>query len=529
MTTVPAPERVPPLPDLIAERAAAHGAATAIRQGATSWTYRRLLETADRIAAALLRRGLRPEDRVLVAAPRSPHLVAALLGVARAGGAYVPVDRDQPPDRLAAIVAGSGAALCLADPARPPEGFAGSVVPLREAAEAAEGTEAAGAAAERVRLPGIDPRTAAYVLYTSGSTGRPKGVVIEHRSLSNYLAWCADGYDLGSGSGAPVHSPLTFDLTVTSLFGPLAAGRTVTLAADGAAIPLEELGRTLTGGGYSLVKITPAHLEVLDFLIPADALPAVTRRLVVGGEQLHGRMAARWRRLAPGTVLVNEYGPTEATVGCCVYASDVADLPDGPVPIGGPIPGVRLYVVEPDDPLRPVPPGAVGELVIAGDCLARGYLDAPAQTAARFVPDPFHGSGERMYRTGDLVRRDDRGDLVFQGRLDRQVKINGHRVELDEIVAALRAVPGVGAATVLASAGRARTSVTAYAEWRGGGDPPPAAEVVSALRRRLPRHMMPSVLVWLESLPLTPNGKTDDARLPDAAPARRDELAGLPR
>ena len=260
------------------------------------------------------------------------------------------------------------------------------------------------------------PDSACYVIYTSGSTGRPKGVVVTHRGLTNYLTWSLRAYRVADGGGAPLVSPLRFDLSVTTLFCPLLAGRPVVLVADGA--ELETLAGLLGADlDLGLVKLTPAHLDALDRVIPARTI-ATDGYLVVGGESLHGATVAAWRRRAPGLRVVNEYGPTETVVGCCVYAvTDDSDL-SGVVPIGRPIANTRLYVL--DGGLRPVPVGVPGELYIGGGGVARGYLGRPELTAERFLPDPFGATpGARLYRTGDLVRLRADGELDFLGRVDQ--------------------------------------------------------------------------------------------------------------
>ena len=228
----------------------------------------------------------------------------------------------------------------------------------------------------------------AYVIYTSGSTGRPKGAMIHHHGLANYLAWCTRAYAIPQGEGAPVHSPIAFDLTVTSLLAPLVAGRRVDLLDE--SLGVQQLGAALRRSrNYSLVKITPAHLRALgEQLAPADAAGR-TRAFIIGGEQLTAEHVAFWREHAPATELINEYGPTETVVGCCVYRVPRDEPIAGAIPIGRPIANTRLYVL--DRNLEPMPVGATGELYIGGAGVARGYLRRPGLTAERFIPDPYSG------------------------------------------------------------------------------------------------------------------------------------------
>jgi amino acid adenylation domain-containing protein len=291
----------------------------------------------------------------------------------------------------------------------------------------------------------------AYVIYTSGSTGQPKGVVICHAGLTNYLSWCSQAYEVAAGSGSPVQSSLSFDLTVTSLWPVLLVGRTVWLVPESDGV--EGLTQALRGArDLSLVKITPAHLDLLRHELNPDEVVGRTRTFIVGGEALLWEQVSFWRKRAPHTRIINEYGPTETVVGCCVYEcgpDSPASWPQGGVPIGRPIANTQLYVL--DTRMSPTPVGVPGELYIGGDGLARGYLGRPDLTAERFVPDPFsEHAGLRLYRTGDRVRYLSDGNLEFLGRIDHQVKIRGFRIELGEIENALRSHPGVREAVVLA-------------------------------------------------------------------------------
>ncbi|HEY2738311.1 MAG TPA: amino acid adenylation domain-containing protein, partial [Thermoanaerobaculia bacterium] len=346
----------------------------------------------------------------------------------------------------------------------------------------------------------------AYVLYTSGSTGRPKGVAVTHRGLASYLLWALDAYPAGAGSGAPVHSPLGFDLTVTSLFLPLLTGRRAVLIPEEQGI--EGLALALAEGGFSLVKLTPAHLEVLSRLLPPERAAECAGAFVIGGEPLSGEQLAFWRSHAPNLRLFNEYGPTETVVGCSVWEVPGTALPAGPVPIGRPIAGARIQILDPR--LQPVPAGAHGELCIGGAGVCRGYLHRPDLTAEKLVPDPFGRGGERLYRSGDLARFLPDGTIDLLGRMDHQVKIRGFRIELGEIEAVLTAQAAVREAVVVVRDDRSGSrALVAYL----AGD-----VAVDALRRalqeRLPDYMLPATFVRLAALPLTPNGKVDRNALP---------------
>ncbi|MGO4417577.1 condensation domain-containing protein, partial [Streptomyces sp. MCAF7] len=356
----------------------------------------------------------------------------------------------------------------------------------------------------------IRPADRAYVIYTSGSTGRPKGVAVEHRTVDNYLAFARAAYP-GLATQALVHSPPSFDLTVTGIFGPLTSGGLVRV------VDLDDFDAPpgAEGDGPAFVKATPSHLPVL---VASDAWYSPTGELVIGGEQLTGEALAAWRARHPQVTVVNEYGPTEATVGCVEHRLEPGDpLPRGAVPIGRPVPGARIYVLDPW--LRPVPAGIPGELYIGGEVLARGYVGRPGLTAGRFVADPFGAPGGRMYRTGDIAWWRPDGSVVYGGRADDQVKVRGYRIELGEIEAVVGSDPAV--AQVAAAVREDRPGaprLVAYVVAAPGRDAEPAA-LAERIAAKLPAYMLPSAFVTLPALPLSPNGKVDRAALPEPDPA----------
>jgi amino acid adenylation domain-containing protein len=359
------------------------------------------------------------------------------------------------------------------------------------------------------------PINLAYVIYTSGSTGNPKGAMIHHRGLVNYLSWCTQAYKAREGSGAPVHSPLGFDLTVTSLYLPLLTGGAVRLL--GSRDGVEELSRVLEErNNFSLVKITPAHLDVLGQLFTAHDGNNTTNCLVVGGEALRGESLEWWRLHAPQVRVVNEYGPTETVVGCCVSQVTAGEIEPGMVPIGRPIANTQLYVLDQD--LQPVAPGINGELFIGGDGLARGYLGRPGLTAERFIPHPYSNRpGALLYRTGDVVRHRWDGQLEYVGRVDQQVKVRGFRIELGEIETTLLSDPNVSeAAVLLRTDSNNEVRLVAYVVPKGDREVT-AAELRTHLAAQLPDYMIPAAFVQLEEMPLTRNGKVDRRALPEPA------------
>ncbi|MFD4764654.1 alpha/beta fold hydrolase, partial [Streptomyces sp. NPDC058439] len=367
------------------------------------------------------------------------------------------------------------------------------------------------------RTAPLTPGNAAYIIHTSGSTGLPKGVVVEHRSLTSYLAWARESYDSVAGR-ALVHSSLSFDLTVTGLLAPLTLGGTVHLG---------ELHRGAHPGGAperpTFGKATPSHLALLAEL-PEEFSPS--RQLVLGGEALAGDVLETWRRRHPAATVINEYGPTETTVGCTEFRLEPSEpTPAGPVPIGRPVHNTRIHVL--DAALRPVPVGVPGELYISGDLVTRGYLGRPGLTAERFVACPYE-PGARMYRTGDLARRRVDGQLEYLRRADEQVKVRGFRIEPGEVAAVLAGHPSVRQAVVVArehapdDVRLVAYVVPAVASDVADRDVP---DLRTYAARHLPDHMIPAAVVAVEAVPLTPNGKLDRRALPApdwaASPAGR--------
>jgi amino acid adenylation domain-containing protein len=503
------------LPALFEAQVARTPETIAVVCGEESLSYGELNARANRLAHYLMGQGVGPESLVGIALERSVEMVVGLLAVLKAGGAYVPLDPDYPQARLAHMLADADPALVLsAEWLRARLPASAKVLSL----------DGPGLQALLTQAPAHDPsdseRTApllashpAYVIYTSGSTGAPKGVVVAHQELTRYLAWAGELYEAEHGLGAPLNSPLAFDATITGLYVPLLAGRQVILLPENQS--LEALAELLASGAeLTLVKLTPAHLQSLQGLLGPRVSTVRARRFVVGGEALKGHVAAFWRQHAPQLCIVNEYGPTETVVGCCVYelGSDVAL--EGEVLIGRPTPNTRLYVL--DGGLEPVPVGVAGELYIGGSQVGSGYLKQPALTAERFVADPYGPEpGGRMYRTGDLARWRPEGSLEFLGRVDQQLKVRGFRIEPGEIEAALTAQAGVVQAAVLAreDGPTGGQQLVAYVVAAPG-----AALEAAALRRglaeRLPGYMVPAAFVPLERLPLTANGKLDRAALP---------------
>ncbi len=461
-------------------------------------TYSELDASANRLAHHLRGRGIGPESRVAVCLERGLDMVVALFGVLKAGGAYVPLDPDYPRDRLAHMLADSGAALLLTEdrlldrlPAHP----AVLCVDVERAAIAAESPVAPESA--------VRPENLAYVIYTSGSTGTPKGAMNQHGGVVNRLLWMQDQYGLDASDVVLQKTPFSFDVSVWEFFWPLATGARLVMARPGGHRDPAYLVETIQAESVTTLHFVPSMLE--HFLAePGVEACTTVRRVVCSGEALPPELRTRFFTHL-GAELHNLYGPTEAAVD--VSAWECTSDETGCVPIGRPIANTQLYVL--DAELAPVPVGVPGELFIAGIQVGRGYLARPGLTAEKFIPDPF-APGARMYRTGDRARWMANGALEYLGRVDFQVKLRGFRIELGEIEAALREQPGVREAVAVVRGGPADPRLVAYVV----GESAESAQLRDALRARLPEYMVPATVVVLEALPLSPNGKVDRKALP---------------
>jgi amino acid adenylation domain-containing protein len=477
-TAVRRPPRT--LLDLFAERVRAHPEAVAVTFAGRELTYAQLAAAANRHAHHLRRLGVGPGHLVGVRLERSAAMLVGLLGVVKAGGAYLPLDPGYPPERLAMITEDAG---------------------VRHVIDRAE-DHAGEPDSDPVPAPG--PDDLAYVIYTSGSTGRPKGVEVTHRNLTNLLLAMAER--LGS-TGDDVWLALTslsFDICALELFLPLVTGGRVVIAADGAERQPGAVARLVEEQSVTHVQATPSGWRLL---LPGG-VAGVTA--LAGGEALPRPLADELRRRQRR--VFNVYGPTETTIW-----STLAE-PAGEVTIGRPIANTQVYVL--DERMRPVPPGVAGELFIGGAGVARGYRGRPDLTGQRFITDPFGPPGSRLYRTGDRVRFRRDGELEFLGRLDSQVKVRGHRIEPAEIEARLLEHPDVEAAVVVPVTGQdtdggVDTRLVGYLVVRS---PVGAAALREHLGRALPPAMVPAAFVTLDRLPLTPNGKLDRAALPEPPP-----------
>lgn len=501
--------------ELFAAQAAATPEAIAAVLGDQCLSYRELDRQANQVARHLRSLGVGPEVLVGVCAQRSLRRLAGILGVLKAGGAYLPLDPAYPAERLAFMIEDSAVALVLAESATADAvtGMPASVVCLdTDWPEITAGEDTA--------LPGpAAGNNLAYVIYTSGSTGRPKGVLIEHSSLANYAVSSARRIGVGPGDRVLQFASLNFDASVFEMFATLSCGATVCLVDEDTLHSPGRLTQLLSACRITVALLTPGVAAVL---APQAAALTELRALVIGGEGFSTELVRAWAQ--PGRRVLNGYGPTEATVAV-VVGECRGDEPTPP--IGRPLDNQQVYVL--DRHLNPVPVGVPGQLYLGGTGLARGYLNRPELTAERFVAHPFSTAGEaRLYATGDLARWLPDGSLVLLGRTDHQVKIRGYRVELGEIEAELAAHPGVAQAVVVVhedTPGQRQLVGYVTVETTGAAGAPDSAALRGHLEARLPAYMVPAHLLVLDRFPLTAGGKIDRTGLPAPAPARLEGAA----
>ncbi|AKL42034.1 non-ribosomal peptide synthetase [Serratia marcescens] len=494
--------------------------ATALVSGAESLSYAQLNARANRLAHALIARGVGPDSRVAVCAERGLNMVTALFGILKAGGAYVPLDPAYPGERLQYILQDADPVLLLADAAG--RAALGEPATPQLALEAAlPDTLSAENPERRAQASHL-----AYVIYTSGSTGKPKGAMNEHRGVVNRLVWMQEAYGLTAADTVLQKTPFGFDVSVWEFFWPLMVGARLVMAKPEGHKDPDYLSRAIEQYGVTTLHFVPSMLQ--SFLADGQAASRCGQvvRVMCSGEALPAALVAEFYRRLPQAELHNLYGPTEAAVDVTAWhCSREADRVS--VPIGRPIANTRIYLL--DDHGQPVPLGAVGELYIGGVQVARGYLNRPELTAERFLSDPF-APGGRMYRTGDVARYLANGDIEYLGRNDQQVKIRGFRIECGEIEAVLATHPAVREAVVDARAVGDDKRLVAWVV--------PAADVAEetlagALRQHvsaaLPDYMVPSAWVVVAALPLSPNGKLDRRALPEPQGAQSQAAYEAPQ
>ncbi|MFD4243536.1 amino acid adenylation domain-containing protein [Streptomyces sp. NPDC058525] len=486
-------------PELFAARVRARPDSVAVIDEYGSLTYRELDERSNRLAHHLIGLGAGRDVLVGLCVERSARMVTGLLGIMKAGAAYVPLDADYPSDRLGYMLRDSGAALIVTQEhlaGRLPETGAVLVDLDRDRAALERWPDTAPATV-------IDPQDLAYVIYTSGSTGRPKGVLVPHAGIGNLAAVQAAHFDVTPDSRVLQFASSSFDAAFWEICMGVLNGAALVMGSEEALQPGEPLAAYTRKHGVTHATLTPTTVAVLP---EGRGLPEGAT-LIVAGEASTGALVERW---SAGRLMVNAYGPTESTV-CATMSGPLAGA--AVPPIGTPIANTRIHVL--DSALRPVPAGVRGELYIAGAGLARGYHGRPGLTSERFVADPFGAPGSRMYRTGDVARWKGDGTLEYLGRADDQVKVRGFRVELGEIESALARRPDVAQAVVITH----NTNLLAYAV-PSGRAPLDSGTLRAHLAERLPEYMVPSAVVVLDALPLTPNGKVDRRALPAPGPAQ---------
>lgn len=489
-----------PVHQLVAEQASRTPRALAV-DGEQTLTYAELDRRSDLLARFLRRRGLRHQDIVGVAIERNTDALVAYLAVTKAGGAYLPLDPGHPAKRLEYLVDDARAGIVLT---HAEHGSRLPAWPGRDVLEIDHSWPDIEQTADDPLPEWATERSLAYLLYTSGSTGNPKGVMVEHGALSNYITWFAEDLPIRSGDRMFQYFSLVFDVAHGDIFATLAAGATSVLVPPSITLSPPALGEFIRDQRCTYVGAPPAMLG----LIPPGPYPDLASVLVVG-EPFPGTLVNRWN--LPGRSFLNLYGPTEATVGCTSHVCAHREWRANP-PIGRPIHNTRIYVV--DRWRNPVPAGVPGEILIAGDGLARGYLGRPELTADRFIDDPFV-RGARAYRSGDRACWTEDGLLTYLGRMDNQVKIRSQRVELGEIEGCLAAHAGVRqvAVTVRETAIQDKRLIAYVVPV--AGTQIPAQELRDHVARELPSYMIPSDYIVLDRLPLGPSGKVDRKALPE--------------
>ncbi|HEX2868126.1 MAG TPA: amino acid adenylation domain-containing protein, partial [Ignavibacteriales bacterium] len=512
------------LPEAFEKTASLKRDSTALVFMENNITFDELNSRSNMLAHYLIERGIGPETVVGIALKKSPELIMSLLAVLKSGGAYLPLDSNYPEERLQYIIKDSKLKLLITEKELVSKFGTGidSTVLIdlqRDEIEKKSGLN-----------PVIDrphPDNLAYIIYTSGSTGMPKGTMITHRNLMNYLSWCVGEYPLNEMTGSIFHLSISFDAAVTSIYPALLSGSPVKIITEDKDI--YRLGKELCEGGtIGTLKITPAHMDVLTEQLKntetdkenGDSFFSL-KAFVVGGENLTRKQIAYYQNNYPETLIYNEYGPTEAAVGCVVFEASKSRT-EGSVPIGRVIPGVYVYIL--DENLNLAAENIPGELFIGGIGLSRGYLGKADLTAEKFIPDPFSSApGMRLYKTGDKVRLLRDGNIEFMGRLDEQVKLHGYRIEPGEIESVLKQHSAVKEALVLKH--KAEEKLVAYLIPKNENTPE-LKEMRQYLKMRVPAYMVPSIFMFIEQFPLTVNGKIDRKKLPEPKLERTEMTSG---
>lgn len=462
----------------------------------TIFTYKELNDKSNQMANYLKEKGIGKKSVVAVMETHTPDMVISILGVLKAGGAYVPIDPNYPIGRVNYILENSLCELLLTNFTYKNRAFLGDIVNVNHIDFSTFSKN------KLIIEVGLDD--VAYMIYTSGSTGTPKSVMIKHLSLTNYIVWAGKTYFKSENEAMALYSSIAFDLTVTSLFAPLITGnKIVVYESDDKEFVLYKI---LRENKVTVIKLTPAHLTLL---VKANYSKSKVNTFIVGGDDLKVNIAKLISDGFGSVDIYNEYGPTEATVGCMIHRYDEDSDSGLTVPIGGPIDNARIYLL--DSNLDAVPTGLTGEIYISGDGIAIGYFNNDELTNEKFIENPFV-DGQKMYRTGDLARYLDSGFIEYVGRADNQVKLRGHRIELGEIEKYITKISYVkSAAVILKESSQGNRIINAYVVAVGGSD----KELKKRLSEDLPQYMIPSNFIFIDELPLTINGKVDTSLLPE--------------
>ncbi|WP_346868751.1 amino acid adenylation domain-containing protein [Clostridium sp. UBA5119] len=462
-------------------------------------TYRELNESANSLARVLRDKGVKADSIVGIMVERSLEMIVGIMGILKAGGAYLPIDTNYPKERIEYMLKDSKSRVLLSkNELVETIKFDGEFIDLFNEELFKHGP---------TNLDKINTSSnLAYIIYTSGTTGKPKGVMIEHRSLSNYVEYAKNSYFIEKELYMPLYTSVSFDLTVTSVFVPVISGNSIIIYNE---TEVDKLTNSVfSGENQSIIKLTPAHLSLLKEM---KIINKSIKRFIVGGEDLTEKLARHISKLFEGNIeIINEYGPTEATVGCIVHKYSYKNNYRSSVLIGKPINNTKIYIFDFNNKLSPV--GVAGEIYISGDVLARGYLNRPELTAEKFVDCPFE-LGAKMYKTGDLARWLPDGNIEFLGRVDNQVKIRGFRIELGEIESRLLQYKSIKEAVVVVKEKKEKEKyICAYIVSEKSLD---ELELKGYLKETLPEYMVPTYFVELEKMPLTTNGKIDRRALPE--------------
>lgn len=479
----------------------------------TRWTYQQLKEQADQISAYLLERSLKSEERIGICLDRSPTAIAAMIGIMKAGGAFVPLDPELPKDRLCYILTDAEISLVLCH-----ECYRGHFSDLKQIQSIVIDQDGIQGGLEdfgQWMAADIEPEQLAYVMYTSGSTGKPKGVMIEQRSLAAYCWADIEVYHLTAEDRTLHFSTINFDISIEEIFPPLLTGGAVVIRNRGRSDSHNELSALIREYGITAIHLATAYWhEWVDLMtVSCEFVPETLRLMVVTGEKVSVQHYQRWQKICRHPVQwSNAYGPTEATVSATVFTPET-NWSGESMPIGFPLKRYEAYIL--DDQLKPLDPGKLGELAIAGPALARGYLNRQELTEKAFVeivcPD---GKNRRIYRTGDLAKVNSSGAIEFAGRIDHQIKLGSYRIEPGEIESAIQQFPRVLEALVLHE--RIGESKYLIAYVARGEYPISAKDLQDYLRDNLPTYMIPQRFLFLERFPKTINGKVDRTALPSA-------------